>query len=322
MTRRSFVLPVAAVGVAAVGIATLGSMPRSARAAPCVNGSKTRSAAKTKKPPRKPGTLYRAKGRMHTTFYRAGRSAKVPRSVMHQAVDALGRFIDLQREFRRGAEFEIMWERRGAALILVLATVERNGDRVSTARFTPTGGRPGYFSINGVDVTGLLLRTPINGARLSSPFGMRRHPILGYTRMHEGIDFAAPTGTRVKAAGDGVVVVKGWRGGYGRYLRIRHNARYQTAYAHLSRFARDIRPGSRVVQGQVIGYVGTTGRSTGPHLHYEVLDHGRHINPARVPNRPQRVLCGLELKAFRWYLSLLSLRPAISPGESRAAAPE
>ncbi len=327
MTRRNTVPAAATIGIAAIALAVTCSIAGNASAAPCEGRPATNAAADIKRPARKPGTLFRARANIVTTFYRAGLSAKVPRSVMNQAVDALGRFIDLQRDFRHGAEFEIMWERRGpkrrgAPLILVFATVERNGNRVSIARFTPTGKRPGYFSINGVDITGLLLRTPVNGARLSSPFGLRRHPILGYTRMHQGVDFAAPIGTRVKAAGEGVVEIAGWRGGYGRYIRIRHNGRYRSAYAHLSRFAPGIRPGQRVAQGQVIGYVGSTGRSTGPHLHYEVLDRNRAVNPAGVPNRPQRQLCGLELKAFQWHLSLLSLRPAISPGESQAAAGE
>ncbi len=142
------------------------------------------------------------------------------------------------------------------------------------------------------------MRTPIDGARLSSRFGKRRHPILGYTRMHTGTDFAAPTGTPIYAAGDGTVVSAGRNGGYGNYIRIRHNGTYQTAYAHLSRYAKKTRKGARVKQGQIIGYVGSTGRSTGPHLHYEVLKNGRQINPRTVRIPSGEKLKGDELKKF------------------------
>jgi murein DD-endopeptidase MepM/ murein hydrolase activator NlpD len=143
------------------------------------------------------------------------------------------------------------------------------------------------------------LRTPIDGARLSSRFGMRRHPILGYNRMHKGVDFAAPTGTPIYAAGEGRVDVAKRHGGYGKYIRIRHTGEYSTAYAHLSAFAKGIAPGRRVRQGQVIGYVGTTGRSTGPHLHYEVLRNNAQINPLQIKQPPNQQLAGADLERFR-----------------------
>jgi murein DD-endopeptidase MepM/ murein hydrolase activator NlpD len=142
------------------------------------------------------------------------------------------------------------------------------------------------------------MRTPINGARLSSGFGMRRHPILGYSRMHRGTDFAAPTGTPILAAGEGTVVRAGPYSSFGNYVRIRHANGYETAYAHLSRFARGVRAGTRVRQGQVIGYVGTTGRSTGPHLHYEVLRRGQQINPVNLRVANGRNLTGRALELF------------------------
>ena len=142
------------------------------------------------------------------------------------------------------------------------------------------------------------MRTPIDGARLSSRFGKRRHPILGYTKMHRGADFAAPRGTPIYAAGDGRVVEAGRNGAYGKYVRLRHNADYATAYAHMSRVAKGARKGRRVKQGQVIGYVGSTGRSTGAHLHYEIIKGGRRTNPMKVRMPSGRTLTGLELDLF------------------------
>ena len=126
------------------------------------------------------------------------------------------------------------------------------------------------------------MRTPVNGARLSSRYGMRRHPVTGFNAMHRGIDFAVPTGTPILAAGSGSVEAAGWNGGYGKYVRLRHNSTYKTAYAHMSRIAPGIRNGKKVAQGEVIGYVGSTGRSTGPYLHYEIMVNNRQVNPMTV----------------------------------------
>jgi murein DD-endopeptidase MepM/ murein hydrolase activator NlpD len=143
-------------------------------------------------------------------------------------------------------------------------------------------GATEYFDWDGKSVRRALLRTPVDGARLSSSFGMRRHPVLDYSRMHKGTDFAAASGTPVFAAGNGVIEDAGYRGAYGNYIRIKHDRRISTAYAHLSRFNPVIQRGTRVQQGDVIGYVGTTGRSTGPHLHYEVMRDGRQVNPTSI----------------------------------------
>ncbi|MCH7814405.1 MAG: M23 family metallopeptidase, partial [Planctomycetes bacterium] len=156
-----------------------------------------------------------------------------------------------------------------------------------------------YFDAKGRSARKALMRTPIDGARLSSVFGRRRHPILGYNKLHRGVDFAAPRGTPIYAAGNGVIVRAGRNGAYGKYVRIRHNARYATAYAHMSGFARGTRKGKRVTQGQVIGYVGTTGRSTGPHLHYEILAGGVRTNPMKLRMPSGRKLKGAELARFQ-----------------------
>ena len=157
---------------------------------------------------------------------------------------------------------------------------------------------PNHFNPKGHSAQKALMRTPINGARLSSGYGTRRHPILGYNKMHRGVDFAAPTGTPVFAAGSGTIVYRSRNGAYGNYLRIRHNSQYSTAYAHLSKFSRSLTKGSRVRQGQVIGFVGTTGRSTGAHLHYEILLRGRQTNPMRVKMPSGIRLNGTDLIQF------------------------
>ena len=163
------------------------------------------------------------------------------------------------------------------------------------------------------------MRTPIDGARLSSRFGRRKHPILGYTRMHKGIDFAAPPGTPIYAAGSGTVIYAGRKGGYGKYVKIRHNGTYETAYAHMKGYGRGVRRGARVRQGQIIGYVGSTGRSTGPHLHYEVHRGGQQVNPLRIKMPSGRKLAGVELREFGEILSQYEARLAAAPTKTRHA---
>lgn len=194
--------------------------------------------------------------------------------------------IDFQREIYPGDVFEMVfpsWQDERGRTIKAgeLVYAELRGAKKTKAyyRHTPSDdGIPGWYDQNGESATRFLMKTPINGARLSSSFGRRRHPISGYTRLHKGTDFAAPTGTPVYAAGDGIVERASRYGGYGKYVRIRHANGYKTAYAHLSSYGRGAKKGRRVTQGQIIGYVGSTGASTGPHLHYEVMINGRHVN--------------------------------------------
>ncbi len=221
--------------------------------------------------------------------------------------DAFSYDVDFQRDVRAGDEFELVFERfyddegntvrTGELLFVGLET--RRGRRDFYQFLAPGDSRPDWYDAEGKSARKFLMRTPINGARLSSRFGMRRHPILGYSRMHRGTDFAAPTGTPILAAGDGTVVRAGPYGGYGNYIRIRHANGYETAYAHMSRYARGMRAGVAVRQGQVIGYVGSTGRSTGPHLHYEVLRRGQQINPINLRIANGRNLTGRALELFR-----------------------
>jgi len=182
------------------------------------------------------------------------------------------------------------------------ALLELSGKPIRIYHYVPSDGKADFFDPRGESVRKSLLRTPIDGARLSSGFGMRQHPILGYTAMHRGVDFAAPTGTPIQAAGNGTIEMVGTNGGYGNYIRIRHTNAYATAYAHLSGFAKGLRKGNRVSQGQVIGFLGSTGSSTGPHLHYEVLSGGNQINPLSIKVAASRKLEGKELERYRAHL--------------------
>ncbi|MEX1109612.1 MAG: M23 family metallopeptidase, partial [Dongiaceae bacterium] len=173
-----------------------------------------------------------------------------------------------------------------------------SGETLELYQFTPSSGVWDFFNPNGESVRKALMRTPIDGARLTSGFGMRKHPTLGYNKMHRGVDFGAPSGTPIYAAGDGTIESIGDNGGYGNYIRIRHNSEYSTAYAHMNGFAKGLNQGDRVRQGDIIGYVGTTGRSTGPHLHYEVLVAGEQVNPLDIKWPAGEKLAGADLEDF------------------------
>ncbi len=176
--------------------------------------------------------------------------------------------------------------------------MKNKGREIALYRFVDQKGIAGYYQTNGKSIEKALMKTPINGARLSSTYGMRKHPILGYNKMHRGTDFAAPKGTPIMASGSGTIEAAKWWGAYGKYIRIKHNSKYKTAYAHLNSYARGIRPGTKVRQGQIIGYVGSTGRSTGPHLHYEVIVNGRKMNSQRLKLPSGRTLKGIDREKF------------------------
>jgi murein DD-endopeptidase MepM/ murein hydrolase activator NlpD len=220
--------------------------------------------------------------------------------------DAFAYDVDFQRDVRPGDDFEIIFERyyddEGNTVrtgnMLFVSLESGRGSRAFYSFIAPGDSQPDWYDADGKSARRFLMKTPINGARLSSGFGMRRHPILGYSRMHRGTDFAAPTGTPILAAGDGVIVRAGPFSSFGNYMRIRHANGYETSYAHMSRFGRGMRAGARVRQGQVIGYVGTTGRSTGPHLHYEVMLRGRQMNPMTLRVANGRNLEGRALELF------------------------
>ncbi len=233
-------------------------------------------------------------------------AAGVPYQVLHGIIRAYSYDVDFQRDLQPGDSFEILFEqdyhadgefaRHGVA---VFANLVLSGEARPIYRFESSDGTVDYYDAEGQSVRKALLRTPVDSLRMSSGFGMRRHPILGYTRMHRGVDFAGPTGTPIFAAGDGVIDFLGTNRGYGKYIRIRHNNGLQTAYAHMSRYGRGLTAGSRVQQGQVIGYIGSTGMSTGPHLHYEVIVNGQQVNPLSIDMPTGRTLEGEELARFR-----------------------
>ncbi|EDP61431.1 Peptidase M23B [alpha proteobacterium BAL199] len=241
-----------------------------------------------------------------SSLYEAAIDANVPIDVLMDLVRVFSFDVDFQRDVQPGDRFEVLYEgfddefgdrvRNGD---IRYAAITLSGKTLAFYRFTPSSGFVDYFGPDGRSVRKALMRTPIDGARLSSGFGKRRHPILGYTKMHKGVDFAAPSGTPIMAAGDGVVEMAERFGGYGNYVRIRHNSEIKTAYGHTSRFAKGIRAGSRVRQGQIIAYVGTTGRSTGPHLHYEVMLNARQVNPMSIKLPTGEQLAGKDLKKLQ-----------------------
>ncbi|HWL70202.1 MAG TPA: peptidoglycan DD-metalloendopeptidase family protein [Geminicoccus sp.] len=247
-----------------------------------------------------------AGGTISGSLYDSARAAGMPAETIMRFVKLLSWDVDFQRDLKEGDRFEVIYDRlstpdgRESRYDDIGFARLVNGERdFILYRFEREDGSRAWYDANGKSVRKSLLRTPIDGARLSSGFGMRRHPVLGYSRMHKGTDFAAPTGTPIFAAGDGVIEMRGRNRGYGNYIRIRHNAEYATAYAHMSRFAKQLKVGSKVRQGEVIGYVGTTGLSTGPHLHYEVLHQGAQINPLSVKQNVAEELSGKELARFK-----------------------
>jgi len=270
--------------------------------------------------------LSRAEGSIDNSLYVSATKAGVPVPVLMEMIRIFSWDVDFQRGIRTGDKFEIMFERlftdKGEFARygrVLYANLILRGDQRPLYRYRTTKGTDDYFDEKGRSARKALMRTPINGARLSSGYGRRRHPILGYTKMHRGADFAAPRGTPIYAGGSGTVVYRARKGGYGNYIRIRHNSEYSTAYAHMKSFARKVRRGSRVRQGQVIGYVGSTGRSTGPHLHYEILRRGRQVNPMRIKMPSGKHLKGKELTRFTKVRDKLDVTYASLPAFSKVA---
>ncbi len=250
--------------------------------------------------------LIRAAGTIDSSLFQDGREADIPASVLAKLIQLYSFDVDFQREIRQGDAFEILFERffdeRGDAVHdgeVAYAMLSLRGSTLPLYQYETPEGNLDYFNDKGQSVRKALMRTPIDGARLSSPYGKRVHPILGYTKMHTGTDFAAPRGTPIYAAGNGTITQIGRNGGYGNYIRIRHsNGSYQTAYAHMKGFARGLKKGSRVKQGQVIGYVGSSGNSTGQHLHYEVFKDGSRMNPMSLKLPSGEILAGAALDRF------------------------
>jgi murein DD-endopeptidase MepM/ murein hydrolase activator NlpD len=249
-----------------------------------------------------------ASGVIRSSLYEDAVAAGLPAPLVVELIRAFSYDVDFQREIQPGDRFEAAFERdiNGADEVvhngsLVYGALTLSGKTLRIYRYVTRDGRIDYFNAKGESVRKALLRTPVDGARLTSGFGMRINPILGFSMMHKGVDFGAPSGTPIMAAGDGRVDMAGWNGSYGNYVRLKHNTEYSTAYAHMSRIANGIRKDAHVRQGQIIGYIGETGRATGPHLHYEVLVHERQINPLSVKLPTGIKLAGTELAAFLAY---------------------
>ena len=237
-------------------------------------------------------------------LYNSAVESGVEPNIIVEFARVFGFEVDFQRDIRKGDWFEILYEKfvddnnkvRDTGKI-IYASMYVNGEEINLYNFKYNNEEE-YYDIKGKSITKSLMKTPINGARLSSSFGMRKHPILGYNKMHRGTDFAAPSGTPIMASGSGTVTRARWCGGGGNCVKIKHNSTYETIYAHMKAFAKGIKEGKKVRQGQIIGYVGSTGLSTGPHLHYEVIVNGKKVNSQKLKLPSGKTLKGEERKQF------------------------
>ncbi len=252
-----------------------------------------------------------ATGEISGTLSQSMNRQGVPAKIINNFIQIFAYSVDFRRDVRKGDRFEIIYENR----LLPNGKVVSSGDilyaglimrkhRIGLYRFKDSKGNVDYYNEKGLAMKRTLYKMPLNyAARISSPFGKRYHPILKQTRIHWGVDYAAPYGTPILAGGDGVVQVAKYNGAYGNYIKIRHNSEFSTAYGHMKKFANGIRPGVRVKQGQVIAYVGSTGRSTGPHVHYEVIQNGRRVNARTIKASAGENLYGENLKKFKWLVA-------------------
>ena len=243
--------------------------------------------------------------KISNSLYQSAISLKIKPNIIVEFARLYGFQVDFQRDIWKNDSFQIIYEEfvneNGEVIEsgnIIFANLNLQNEDIKLYRHEYDKNKIDYFDENGKSMRKTLMKTPINGARLSSSFGKRKHPILGFTKMHTGTDFAAPTGTPILASGDGIVVRAKWCGGGGNCVKIKHNRVYQTVYAHMSKFGRGIKKGARVKQGQIIGYVGSTGLSTGPHLHYEVIKNGKKINSQKLKLPSGKILKGSQRKIF------------------------
>tara|TARA_Y100000816_G_scaffold258766_1_gene213865 strand:+ start:168 stop:1469 length:1302 start_codon:yes stop_codon:yes gene_type:complete len=243
-------------------------------------------------------------GVIKSSLYKSAIQENISPNIIIEFARLYGFQVDFQRDIRKNDSFQIIYEifvdENGKIFEngnIIYANLMLRG-QYNQLYYFPKKNFNGHYDENGKSVKKALMKTPINGARLSSSFGMRKHPILGYNKMHRGTDFAAPEGTPIMASGDGVIIKAGWCGGGGNCVKIKHNKTYQTVYAHMKNFSNLAIPGNRIKQGQIIGYVGSTGMSTGPHLHYEVIENGKKINSQLLKLPPGKSLDGANRKYF------------------------
>ena len=242
---------------------------------------------------------------IENSLYNSAINLGIKANVILEFARLYGFQVDLQRDIWKNDSFQIIYEEfinEDNNVVdtgeIIFANLNLQDTDLQLYKYEYEENKIDYFDENGKSIRKTLMKTPINGARLSSSYGKRKHPILGYTKMHTGTDFAAPKGTPIMASGDGKITKAGWCGGGGNCVKIKHNSTYQTVYAHMSKFGRGIKKGARVKQGQIIGYVGSTGLSTGPHLHYEVIENGKKINSQKLKLPSGKVLKGEERKRF------------------------
>ncbi len=268
-----------------------------------------------------------AKGQIASSLYNAAVAIDLPIDVLTALIKIFSFDVDFQREIQSGDKFAVLFERfhdefgepaRNGRIVWASMTLSNNN--LEYFQFTPESGFSDHYDRHGKSVRKTLMRTPINGARLSSGYGKRRDPILGYTKMHRGVDFEAPRGVPILAAGDGVIEKIGRNGSYGKYIRIRHNSTYKTAYAHMSGYFKGLKRGSRVRQGSTIGYVGSTGRSTGPHLHYEVIVNDRQTDPMSIRLPAGKTLKGKDLETFQAHWPAVLERIALARDDRKLAS--
>jgi murein DD-endopeptidase MepM/ murein hydrolase activator NlpD len=243
--------------------------------------------------------------RLYQSIYETALRSKVPATVIEDMVRIYSYDVDFQRKVQPGDSFDVFYagEDEGAAITekndVLFASLTVGGETKKYYRFqTPDDAVVDYYDETGKSAKKFLVRKPVSNAIMRSGFGGRRHPILGYVKMHTGVDWATPYGTPIFASGNGIVEKVGREGGYGKYVRLKHNNGYETAYGHMSAFAKGLEPGKRVRQGQVIGFVGSTGQSTGPHVHYEILVNGRFVDPMRIKLPRGRSLDGPLMAGF------------------------
>ena len=254
------------------------------------------------------------KNTIKNNLYNSAINVEIEPNIIVEFARIFGFEVDFQRDIRKGDWFEIFYEKfeddngkvRDTGKI-IYASMFVNGAEINLYNFNFKDEEE-YYDIKGKSITKSLMKTPINGARLSSSFGMRKHPILGYNKMHRGTDFAAPSGTPIMASGSGTITRARWCGGGGNCVKIKHNSTYQTVYAHMKAFAKGIKEGRKVKQGQIIGYVGSTGMSTGPHLHYEVIVNGKKVNSQRLKLPSGKILKGEARKEFELERIKIDLR--------------
>jgi murein DD-endopeptidase MepM/ murein hydrolase activator NlpD len=268
---------------------------------------------------------YRSKARIGSSLYATAMDEGIPDYIVAEMMRIYAYDVDFQRQLRTGDEFEVFYGNpiTGSSRnrkVLLFASLDYAGGNKTYYRFTtPDDGHTDYYDENGRSATKSLAKTPVSGARLTSGFGMRKHPLLGYSKMHMGVDFGAPPGTPIKASGNATVEFAGRNGAYGNMVKLLHSGGYETLYAHMNRVAENIALGSKVNQGQIIGYVGATGRATGPHLHYEVRLNGKPVNPLRVSVAGGRQLQGDILKAFHEHKRSILAMMKDAPSTTRVA---